>query len=60
MFVKIDGETHYLWRAVNQEGEVLEGCIIKKLDKEAALRLSKKALKTHRLGKAIATYGLPS
>ncbi len=24
MFVKINGETHYLWRAVDHEGEVLE------------------------------------
>jgi transposase-like protein len=23
--VKINGETHYLWRAVDHEGEVLEG-----------------------------------
>ncbi len=25
VFVRIDGETHYLWRAVDHEGEVLEG-----------------------------------
>ena len=25
MFVKINGEGHYLWRAIDQEGEVLEG-----------------------------------
>ena len=24
MFVRINGKTHYLWRAVNHEGEVLE------------------------------------
>ena len=24
VFVKINGETHYLWRAVNHEGEVLD------------------------------------
>ncbi len=24
MFVKINGETHYIWRAVDHEGEVLE------------------------------------
>ncbi|MGH6749915.1 MAG: DDE-type integrase/transposase/recombinase [Methyloceanibacter sp.] len=24
MFVRINGETHYLWRAVDHEGEVLE------------------------------------
>jgi putative transposase len=24
VFVKINGETHYLWRALDHEGEVLE------------------------------------
>ena len=24
VFVKINGQTHYLWRAVDHEGEVLE------------------------------------
>jgi putative transposase len=24
VFVRVDGETHYLWRAVDHEGEVLE------------------------------------
>ena len=27
MFVKIRGETHYLWRAVDHEGEVLEAAV---------------------------------
>lgn len=27
VFVKINGETHYLWRAVDHEGEVLEGFV---------------------------------
>jgi putative transposase len=27
VFVKINGETHYLWRAVDHEGEVLESVI---------------------------------
>ncbi|MGB3796108.1 MAG: DDE-type integrase/transposase/recombinase [Alteraurantiacibacter sp.] len=26
-YVKINSEMHYLWRAVDQEGEVLEGCV---------------------------------
>ena len=30
MFVKINGERHYLWRAVDHEGEVLEICVTKK------------------------------
>lgn len=38
LFVKINEETHYLWRAVDQEGEVLDSYITKKRDKTAALR----------------------
>ena len=29
VFVKINGETHYLWRAVDHEGEVLEAYVTK-------------------------------
>ena len=36
-FVKINGERHYLWRAVDHEGEVLESYVTKKRDKKAAL-----------------------
>lgn len=28
-FVKINGETHYLWRAVDHEGEILESSVTK-------------------------------
>lgn len=47
VFVKINGETHYLWRAVDQEGEILESYVTKRRDKKAALRFLKKALKRH-------------
>ena len=47
MFVKINGETHYLWRAVDHEGEVLESFVTKTRDKAAALKFLKKALKRH-------------
>ncbi len=60
MFVKINGETHYLWRAVDQEGEVLESYVTKKRDKKAALRFMKKALKNHGPVETITTDGLPS
>ena len=39
------GEMHYLWRAVDHEGEVLESLATKTRDKAAALRLLKKAMK---------------
>ena len=60
MFVKINGETHYLWRAIDQEGEVLESYVTKKRDKKAPLRFMKKALKNHGPVEAITTDGLPS
>ncbi len=48
IYVKINGEMHYLWRAGDHEGEVLESYVNKTRDKTAALRLIRKALK--RLG----------
>ncbi|MDG4648736.1 IS6 family transposase [Roseibacterium sp. SDUM158017] len=47
MFVKINGERHYLWRAVDHEGEVLESFVTKTRDKEAALKFLKKAMRRH-------------
>lgn len=38
IFVKINGELHYLWRAVNKEGEVLETYVTKKRNRQAALK----------------------
>jgi len=29
VLVKINGETHYLWRAVDQEGDILESYVTK-------------------------------
>ncbi len=47
MFVKINGERHYLWRAVDHEGEVLESFVTKTRDKKAALKFFKKAMRKH-------------
>src|SRR5210317_127608 len=47
MFVKIKGERHYLWRAVDHEGEVLESFVTKTRDKKAALKFLKKAMRKH-------------
>jgi putative transposase len=47
VFVKINGELHYLWRAVDHEGEVLESFVTKRRDKKAALKFLKKSLKRH-------------
>jgi putative transposase len=50
MYVKVNGEMAYLWRAVDQEGEILESYVTKKRDKAAALKFIKKAVKR---------YGIP-
>jgi len=47
MFVKINGEKHYLWRAVDHEGDVLESFVTKTRDKKAALKFLRKTLKRH-------------
>ena len=44
-FVQINGELHYLWRAVDHEGEVLEVFVAKRQDREAALRFLKRGTK---------------
>jgi putative transposase len=60
VYVKINGEMHYLWRAVDHEGEVLESFVSKTRDKAAALKFIKKALKRHGRTKAIVTDRLRS
>ena len=47
VFVKINGETHYLWRAVDHEGEVLESFVTKRRDRKAALKFLRKKMKRH-------------
>src|SRR5450432_3814773 len=47
VYVKINGEMRYLWRAVDHEGEVLESYVTKERDKAAALKFIKKAMKRH-------------
>ncbi|MEM9670193.1 MAG: IS6 family transposase [Pseudomonadota bacterium] len=60
MFVKIGGETHYLWRAVDHEGEVLESYVTKTRDKAAALKFLRKAMKRYGSPKTIVTDRLRS
>ena len=45
--MRINGETHYLWRAVDHEGEVLESYVTKGRDRNAALKFLKKAIKRY-------------
>jgi len=60
VFVKINGERHYLWRAVDHEGEVLESFVTKKRDKKAALKFLKKAMRKYGNPEVIVTDGLAS
>ena len=60
MFVKINGEWHYLWRAVDHEGEVPESFVTGTRDKKAALKFLKKAMKKHGWAERFVTDKLPS
>ena len=60
IFVKINGERYYLWRAVDHEGEVLESYVTKTRDKKAALKFLKKAMRKHGQPVAVVTDKLRS
>ena len=60
VFVRINGETYYLWRAVDHEGEVLEAYVTKKRDRKAALKFLRKTMKRYRHPEAIVTDRLRS
>jgi putative transposase len=60
MYVKRNGFIMYLWRAVDQKGEIFESFVTKIRDKQAVLTLMKKALKRHGSPEVITTVGLRS
>ena len=60
VFVRINGETHYLWRAVDHEGEVLEVFATKRRSRGAALKFLKRAMKRYGQPKVIVTDRLRS
>jgi putative transposase len=47
VFVKIQGKQHYLWRAVDQDGEVIDVFLQKRRGGKAAKRFFKRLLKKH-------------
>jgi putative transposase len=47
VFVKINGKQHYLWRAVDQDGEVVDVYLQAKRDGAAAKRFFRRLLRNH-------------
>ena len=61
MVVRIRGKRLWLWRAVDDEGEVLDMLVQKRRNKAAALKLLRKQLRNHAIHpEAIVTDKLPS
>jgi putative transposase len=60
VFVKINGETHYLWRAVDHEGEILESYVTKRRDRKAVLKFLRKSMKRYDRPEIIVTDKLRS
>jgi putative transposase len=58
--VRINGETHYLWRAVDHEGEVLEVLVTKRRDRKAPLKFLKKTMKRYGCPEIVVTDKLRS
>ena len=49
VIVRIDGKQHYLWRAVDQDGEIVDVFLQRRRDGRAAKRFFKRLLKAHRI-----------
>jgi putative transposase len=55
VFVRINGETYYLWRAVDDEGEVLGVFATKRRNRKAALQFLMRAMKRYGQPKVFVT-----
>jgi len=60
VFVRINGETHHVWRAVDHEGEELEVFATKRRDRKAALKFLKRPMKRYGRPESIVTDRLRS
>ena len=52
--VKVSGKPGYLWKAVDQEGEVLDFYVTATRDRDAALAFLRRVLKKHKIPEVIA------
>ena len=55
VFVKINGETHYLWGAVDHDGDVLKSYVTKRRDRKAALKFIRKSMRRYGQPKIVVT-----
>ena len=60
MFVRINGVRHYLWRAVDYEGEVLEVYVSKRRDRRAAVKFLRKLMKGYGRPKRLVNNSMSS
>ena len=60
VFVRLNGETHYLWRAVDHEGEMLEVFATKRRDLWVALKFLKRTMKRYGRPRSVVTDRLRS
>ena len=60
VFVRIGGKQHYLWRAVDQDGEVVDVCLQEQRDANAAKRFFQRFLKAGGVPREIITDKLRS
>ena len=60
VFVKINGEHHYLWQAIDHEGEVLENVVTKRRNKRAALKMLPKMMRRYGRPEVLVTDRFPS
>jgi len=47
LFVRLNGETHYLWRALDHQGEVLEVFATKRRNRRAAPKVLRRRMKRY-------------
>ena len=60
VFAKINGETHYMWRAVDHEGVILKAFVTKRRDRKAEMKFLKKLMKRYGQPEKIVTDNLRS
>jgi putative transposase len=56
-YIKIKGEWHYLYRAVDKQGQTIDFLLTEHRDQEAALRFLKKAIRRHGVPEKITIDG---